>query len=92
LPTETSVPDTNQIFAADGELNVRNVYDGTSYELVYSELVFEQGDADHDELAAKVPSVPGASAFFVPECNGLYIPSPPNAGKSARLPVNETQP
>ncbi len=38
------VPESNLLFVADGELNVCNVYDGTSYKLVRSEPSLEDAD------------------------------------------------
>jgi hypothetical protein len=55
--------------------------------------VFEQRDADHYELVARVPSVPGATtSLFVPALNRLYVPVPPYAGQPARVLVYEAQP
>jgi hypothetical protein len=55
--------------------------------------VFEQRDADHYQLIAKVPSVPGAStSLFVPELNRLYVPATPYAGQPAQILVYEAQP
>jgi hypothetical protein len=55
--------------------------------------VFDQRDADHYPLSAKIPSVPGAStSFFVPELNRLYVPATPYAGQPAAIQVFEVQP
>src|SRR5207244_9939426 len=55
--------------------------------------VFDQRDADHYPLIAKIPSVPGAStSFFVPELNRLYVPATPYAGQPAAIQVFEVQP
>ena len=55
--------------------------------------VFEQRDADHYQLIAKIPSVPGAStSFFVPELNRLYVPATPYAGQPAAVQVFAVQP
>jgi hypothetical protein len=55
--------------------------------------VFEQRDADHYPLIAKIPSVPGAStSFFVPDFNRLYVPSTPYAGQPSAVQVFEVQP
>ena len=55
--------------------------------------VFEQQDADHYPLIAKIPSVPGAStSFFVPDFNRLYVPATPYAGQPSAVQVFEIQP
>jgi hypothetical protein len=55
--------------------------------------VFEQRDADHYSLIAKIPSVPGAStSFFVPELNQLYVPATPYSGQPSAVQVFEVQP
>jgi len=55
--------------------------------------VFDQRDADHYPLIAKIPSVPGAStSFFAPELNRLYVPATPYAGQPAAVQVFEVQP
>jgi hypothetical protein len=55
--------------------------------------VFEQRDADHYQLLAKVPSVPGAStSLFVPEFSRLYVPATPYAGQPSQVLVYEAQP
>jgi hypothetical protein len=55
--------------------------------------VFEQRDADHYQLMAKIASVPGAStSFFVPQFNRLYVPATPYAGQPSAVQVFEVQP
>jgi hypothetical protein len=55
--------------------------------------VFGQTDADHYQLIAKIPSVPGAStSFFAPDFNRLYVPATPYAGQPAAVQVFEVQP
>jgi hypothetical protein len=55
--------------------------------------VFEQRDADHYQLVAKVPSVPGAgTSLFVPDFNRLYVPAPPYGGEPATVLVYDAQP
>jgi hypothetical protein len=55
--------------------------------------IFEQRDADHYALIAKVPSSPGArTSLFVPEFNRLYLAAPGNAGEPARILVYDVQP
>jgi DNA-binding beta-propeller fold protein YncE len=55
-------------------------------------IVFEQRDADHYSLLAKVPSVPGATtSFYVPEFNRLFVPASPYAGQPAKVLVFEAQ-
>jgi hypothetical protein len=50
--------------------------------------VFEQRDADHYALVAKVPSVPGsATSYFAPALNGLSVPAPPFGGQPAQVLV-----
>lgn len=55
--------------------------------------VFQQLDADHYQLTATIPSVPGAStSLFVPELNRLYVPATPYGGHTAEVLVFEAQP
>ena len=55
--------------------------------------VFEQRDADHYALLAKIPSSPGArTSLFVPELNRFYVAAPGNAGQPAKVLVYEAQP
>jgi DNA-binding beta-propeller fold protein YncE len=55
--------------------------------------VFEQRDADHYALVAKVPSVPGsATSYFAPALNRLFVPAPPYQGQPAQVLVYEVQP
>ena len=54
--------------------------------------VYQQRDADHYELVAKVPSAPGAkTCLLVPELNRLYVAVSPGEGKfGARVLTFET--
>lgn len=56
--------------------------------------VYQQKDADHYELTAKVPSAPGAkTCLLVPELNRLYVAVSPGEGKfGARVLTFETLP
>lgn len=55
--------------------------------------VFQQQDADHYQLVAKVPSVPSATtSFFAPEFNRLYVAAPAYAGQPTTILVYEAQP
>ena len=56
--------------------------------------VYQQKDADHYELTAKVPSAPGAkTCLLVPELNRLYVAVSPGDGKyGARVLTFETLP
>jgi len=56
--------------------------------------VYQQKDADHYELIAKVPTAPGAkTCLLVPELNRLYIAVSPGEGKyGARVLAFETLP
>jgi hypothetical protein len=55
--------------------------------------VFEQRDADHYALIAKIDSVPGsATSYFAPALNRLFVPAPPFGGKPAGVLVYEVQP
>lgn len=55
--------------------------------------VFEQRDADHYALTAKIPSVPGsATSYFAPALNRLFVPAPPFGGQPAQVLVYEAQP
>lgn len=56
--------------------------------------VYQQIDADHYQLTAKVPSAPGAkTCLLVPELNRLYVAVSPGQGKyGARVLSFKTQP
>jgi len=56
--------------------------------------VYQQKDADHYELTAKVPTAPGAkTCLLVPELNRLYVAVSPGEGKyGARVLAFETLP
>lgn len=55
--------------------------------------VFDQRDADHYPLIAKIRSTPGAStSFFVPDFNRLYVPATPYAGQPSAVQVFEVEP
>ena len=56
--------------------------------------VYQEKDADHYELTAKVPSAPGAkTCLLVPELNRLYVAVSPGEGKfGARVLTFETLP
>jgi DNA-binding beta-propeller fold protein YncE len=56
--------------------------------------VYQQKDADHYELTAKIPSAPGAkTCLLVPELNRLYVAVSPGEGKfGARVLTFETLP
>src|SRR5215813_7158339 len=56
--------------------------------------VYQQRDADHYELTAKVPTAPGAkTCLLVPELNLLYVAVSPGEGKyGARVLAFETLP
>lgn len=56
--------------------------------------VYQQRDADHYELTAKVPTAPGAkTCLLVPELNRLYVAVSPGEGKyGARVLAFETLP
>ena len=55
--------------------------------------VFEQRDADHYALVAKIPSSMGAgTSLFVPELNRLYVAAPRSSGQTAKALIYETQP
>jgi len=56
-------------------------------------VVFEQRDADHYALVAKIPSSMGAgTSLFVPELNRLYVAAPRSSGHTAKVLIHETQP
>jgi len=56
--------------------------------------VYQQRDADHYELTAKIPTAPGAkTCLLVPELNRLYVAVSPGEGKyGARVLTFETLP
>jgi len=56
--------------------------------------VYQQKDADHYDLIAKVPSAPGAkTCLLVPELNRLYVAVSPGEGKfGARVLTFKTEP
>ena len=57
---------------------------------VYS---YEQKDADHYELIAKVPTAPGAgTSFWLPELNRFYVAAPANGKEEAAILIFEPQP
>jgi hypothetical protein len=55
--------------------------------------VFEQKDADHYSLLARVPgSFRAKTAILVPELNRFYLAVPHHEGKEAEVRVYEVQP
>ncbi len=55
--------------------------------------VFEQGDADHYRILAKIPTASGArTALFVPELGRLYLAVPHRGSQGAEVRVYEAQP
>jgi DNA-binding beta-propeller fold protein YncE len=57
---------------------------------VYS---YEQKDADHYELIAKVPTAPGAgTSFWLAELNRFYVAAPANGKEEAAILIFEPQP
>ena len=56
--------------------------------------MYQQRDADHYELTAKVPTAPGAkTCLLVPELNRLFVAVSPGEGKyGARVLAFETLP
>ena len=57
-----------------------------------SVYVYQQKDADHYELIAKVPTAPGAgTSFWSPELNRLYVAAPSNDKEDAAILVFEPQ-
>jgi WD40 repeat protein len=54
---------------------------------------YQQKDADHYELIAKVPTAPGAgTSFWLPELNRFYVAAPANDKEGATVLVFEPQP
>jgi WD40 repeat protein len=54
---------------------------------------YQQKDADHYELIAKVPTAPGAgTSFWLPELNRFYVAAPANDKEQAAILVFESQP
>ena len=54
---------------------------------------YQQKDADHYGLIAKVPTAPGAgTSFWFPELNRFYVAAPSNDGEDAAILVFEPQP
>lgn len=78
--------------------------DGMAYDSVHKRIyvpgaegyiaVYQQRDADHYELIAKVPTAPGAkTCLLVPELNRLFVAVSPGEGKyGARVLAFETLP
>ena len=78
--------------------------DGMAYDSVHKRIyvpgaegyiaVYQQRDADHYELTAKVPTAPGAkTCLLVPELNRLFVAVSPGEGKyGARVLAFETLP
>jgi len=55
--------------------------------------VFEQSDADHYRILAKIPTASGArTALFVPELGRLYLAVPHRGSQGAEVRVYEAQP
>jgi hypothetical protein len=71
----------NRVYASGGRgFNVGYVY------------VYQQKDADHYELIAKVPTAPGAgTSFWSPEGNRFYVAAPANDKEEAAILVFEPQ-
>jgi DNA-binding beta-propeller fold protein YncE len=62
---------------------------GTDVGYVY---IYEQKDADHYELTAKMPTSPSAgTSLWVPKFNRLYVAAPASADKEAAILVYEAQ-
>jgi len=56
-------------------------------------FVYQQKDADHYELFAKLPTRPGAgTSFFSPELNRFYVAAPAHDSEPAAILVFEPQP
>jgi len=54
---------------------------------------YQQKDADHYELIAKVPTAPGAgTSFWSPELNRFYVAAPANGKEEAAILIFEPQP
>jgi YVTN family beta-propeller protein len=54
---------------------------------------YQQKDADHYELIAKVPTAPGAgTSLWSPELNRVYVAAPSNGKEDAAILVFEPQP
>ena len=54
---------------------------------------YQQKDADHYELIAKVPTAPGAgTSFWLPEINRFYVAAPANGKEEAAILIFEPQP
>ena len=54
---------------------------------------YQQKDADHYELIAKVPTAPGAgTSFWLPELNRFYVAAPANGKEEAAILIFEPQP
>lgn len=54
---------------------------------------YQQKDADHYELAGKVPTAPGAgTSFWLAELNRLFVAAPANDKEEAAILVFEPQP
>ena len=54
---------------------------------------YQEKDADHYELIAKVPTAPGAgTSFWLPELNRFYVAAPANDKEQAAILIFEPQP
>ena len=72
----------NRVYASGGR--------GFDVGYVYT---YQQKDADHYELIAKVPTAAGAgTSFWLPELNRLYVAAPANEKEEAAILVFEPQP
>jgi hypothetical protein len=60
---------------------------------VGSVFVYQQKDAGHYELIAKIPTKPGAgTSFWSPELNRFYVGAPAHDNEEAAILVFEPQP
>ena len=101
-PAKLAVFDTKSgqmVASVDGAIDTDDLfYDAPRKRLYMSGgdgfvTVFEQRDADHYEVAAKVPTGPGARiSLYVPELNRFYVAVPRRGKQDAAVMVFAVQP
>ncbi len=101
-PPKMSVFDTQSgkvLMSLDGPADADDISYDAAHKRVYMVggegvvSVFQQLDADHYQLLAKVPTARGAkTALWVPEMNRLFVAVPRRGQKSAEVQAYEPEP
>ena len=93
----------NQITQLEGVAGIDDLWYDATHKRIYASggrdadagfvFVYQQGDADHYELAAKVPTrVNAQTSIWVPELNRYYVSASANDKEDAAILVFEPQP